>query len=177
MAIPSTGFRGAARLNIRTIVDSLGAVYSGDLHKEHTTHLVTATDAQLNALDEAAKISYAREWGIPIVQYDWLLDSAACGHLLDTQPYLAAQVRCTASMQRPSLPKHTASLTWHMDHKLQGAKTGEGSSDGDWSVEKLRGCPIPPQDQLLTQGGTYSLSAAVLVCPPVSSSRAVCACR
>ena len=67
--------------------------------------------------------------------------------------------------------------TWHMDHTLQGAKTGEGSSDGDWSVEKLRGCPIRPQDQLLTQGGTYSLSAAVLVYFPVSSSRAVCACR
>ena len=98
MSLPPPGFCGAARKNIRNIVSRLGAVYSGDLQKEHTTHLVLAADVQHSALDEAPKINHAREWGIPIVQYDWLLDSAACDHLLDTQPYLAAEVRCRATM-------------------------------------------------------------------------------
>ena len=60
-------------------------MYRGDLQREHTTHLVlAATDEQ--QLGE--KVDRARDWGIPIVQYDWLLDSAAMRQLLDIQPYI-----------------------------------------------------------------------------------------
>ena len=91
------GFSGAARREFKSIVSTLGAECLGDLLKGKTTYLVVSDAQQLTKQIEgsgsSAKIVRAVEWGIPLVDYQWLLDSASIGRLLDAEPYILQVLR------------------------------------------------------------------------------------
>ncbi|KAI8472862.1 MAG: hypothetical protein J3K34DRAFT_467007 [Monoraphidium minutum] len=74
----STGFHGAAKAELQAQVALLGggASLSGDLVRGSTTHLVCRR--LLDAFG-SARYRMALEWGIHVVSYRWLADSAPDG--------------------------------------------------------------------------------------------------
>lgn len=75
----AVGFFGQHRHHIRELVNSSGATYSGDLLEGFTTHLVYK---DLNAAKCGEKYATALEWGIPVLPFSWLTESAAHQQLL-----------------------------------------------------------------------------------------------
>lgn len=69
ITITGTGYNGQARLEVRYMVEQLGARYLGDLTYGVTTHLVCSP--AVRAVTE--KISAAYAWRIPVVKHDWLM--------------------------------------------------------------------------------------------------------
>lgn len=88
MEVTVSGVPKARRGALRAIVEALHGVYSGELSVGRTAAVVVE-----GAVDWAApKLAAAAEHGIPIVSYEWLLDSQANGYLLHFGPYaLSAQ--------------------------------------------------------------------------------------
>ena len=148
------GFCGAARQQIKTIVSNLGAVYSGDLQREHTTYLVLA------AVDDqhpGEKVARARDWGIPVIGYDWLLDSAAKGQILDIQPYLSQVSHknllsrsCTGQEAEPFKEESKAVTQLFVATKCNASD--EDAPEDCWSAEKLRACSTPAPQPLFSPG-------------------------
>jgi hypothetical protein len=88
MEVTVSGVPKARRGALRAIIEALHGVYSGELSVGRTAAVVVE-----GAVDWAApKLAAAAEHGIPIVSYEWLLDSEVNGFLLHVGPYtLSAQ--------------------------------------------------------------------------------------
>lgn len=84
LVITGSGFHGQCKLELLAHVGKLGASYSGSLVKDYSTHLVCN-----HILDSfgTAKYVKALEWGIPIVSYEWVLESVQAGRALPVQDY------------------------------------------------------------------------------------------
>lgn len=97
-------------------MQSAGGTYSGDLLLDHTTHLVYK---DLDLAKRGEKYTTALSWGIPVLPFSWLQDSAQCRSILpDTcKPVIpqAANASPATKMQqlrlqddRPCQVTHTA---------------------------------------------------------------------
>ena len=83
------GFFGQDRQHIRHLVQNAGGTYSGDLLLDHTTHLVYK---ELDLAKRGEKYGTALSWGIPVLPFTWLQDSAQCRSVLpDTYKPVLAQ--------------------------------------------------------------------------------------
>lgn len=67
------GFHGEDRIQIRKVVEESGAVYNGALTYGTSTHLVCKS---LEQAQLSEKYSKAKQWGIPIVDLEWLLEQS-----------------------------------------------------------------------------------------------------
>ena len=90
--VTTTGFTGQDRVDVRTVALAVGCAFSGDLVRQRTTHLVAAVPAA--ALGQ--KGVKAREWGIPVLALDWLLDSACQLERMPLEHYLLDQAAAEA---------------------------------------------------------------------------------
>ena len=73
------GFFGQDRQHIRQLVQNAGGTYSGDLLLDHTTHLVYK---DLDLAKRGEKYETALSWGVPVLPFSWLQDSAQCRSIL-----------------------------------------------------------------------------------------------
>ncbi|KAL3160839.1 hypothetical protein ABBQ38_009244 [Trebouxia sp. C0009 RCD-2024] len=108
VVVTGTGFFGRDRQQIRHLVQSCGGTYSGDLLLDHTTHVVYK---DLNLAKRGEKYATALSWGIPVLPFSWLQDSAQCRCILpDTyKPNMAepATASPATKMQRLCLQEDT----------------------------------------------------------------------
>ncbi len=72
-------------------MQSSGGTYSGDLLMDFTTHLVYK---DLNVAEQGEKYATAKSWGIPVLPFSWLQDSAEGKKLLPSTYRL-----CTAQQE------------------------------------------------------------------------------
>ena len=85
---------GTDRQAIRTLTRTAGITYSGDLVCGWTTHLVVLAEGGTDGGGGGGgsrKQASAREWGIPSVDLDWLLDSIALRKAQPVGPYQLGQ--------------------------------------------------------------------------------------
>ncbi|KAL0050077.1 hypothetical protein WJX82_003987 [Trebouxia sp. C0006] len=94
VVITGTGFFGRHRQHIRHLVQSSGGTYSGDLLMDFTTHLVYK---DLSVAEQGEKYATAESWGIPVLPFSWLQDSAEGKKLLPSTYRL-----CTAQQEAAS---------------------------------------------------------------------------
>jgi hypothetical protein len=108
LTITGTGFAGSARSDIRSLCSLVGVAYRGDLVKDSTTHLVAAESCS-GSNSNNSKIAKAREWGIPVVTVQWLLDSVEEGEPLPCEAYLLPALNQPSS--NPGGPAPTATTS------------------------------------------------------------------
>ncbi|KAA8492635.1 DNA topoisomerase 2-binding protein 1 [Porphyridium purpureum] len=91
--------RNWRRKTLTSCITLLGAGYSEDLLRSKTTHLI-CDSAYLSAEKPSDKLKRAREWGINVVNVDWLLCSARAGRPLPSESFKSALVMSTPSERR-----------------------------------------------------------------------------
>lgn len=99
------GFFGHHRQHIRSIVQSSGGTYSGDLLEDYTTHLVYK---DLAAARRGEKYTTALAWGIPVLPFSWLEQSLAQQRLLPANCQTSTETM--TALASPATKLHMLSL-------------------------------------------------------------------
>lgn len=81
-SIAVSGFPMRQREFLGKLIVSCGGIYSRHLCKDETTHLIVAADAPTSS-----KITAALEWGIPVLQEDWLHECSREGNMLPIEQF------------------------------------------------------------------------------------------
>lgn len=141
-------------------------VYRGDL-----THGVTTVLVCHRLIDAfgSAKYFRAMQWGIPVVSYDWLIESYIAGRVLPMDGFKTDRMQ-RVTLDLPNL--HTAAPTTspQSDAQLPAVDEAEGS------VELKRKTPnsgiVPPQSAQASKNLGFSFQKAQQPCASISDAAA-----
>ncbi|KAL0042271.1 hypothetical protein WJX77_008168 [Trebouxia sp. C0004] len=139
VVITGTGFFGRHRQHIRHMVQSSGGTYSGDLLLEFTTHLVYK---DLSIAEQGEKYATAKSWGIPVLPFSWLQDSAEGKKLLPSTYRLCTPQQEAAfpslKLQQLCLQDHLPSTTIIAQGPLHTSVCPSTDQDDSGSVKVLQ---------------------------------------
>ncbi|KAA6429413.1 MAG: hypothetical protein FRX49_00807 [Trebouxia sp. A1-2] len=150
VVVTGTGFFGRHRQHIRHLVQSSGGTYSGDLLLDFTTHLVYK---DLSIAEQGEKYATAKSWGIPVLPFSWLQDSAEGKKLLPSTYRL-----CTAQQEAasPALKLQQLCLQDHLPSTVVIAQVPLHISLCPSTDQDDSECVKVPQDAS-SQQGTLSM--------------------
>lgn len=109
IVVTGTGFFHKDRILLRELCSLAHIKYCGELACGWTTHLVVHNNHRMACATDrtgtstSQKISRAKEWAIPIVSLQWLLDSIFSGAPLPVQGYTVGCCGETKSLKSPTL--------------------------------------------------------------------------
>jgi hypothetical protein len=117
------GFADATKAQAQYLAKELGMVYRGDL-----THGVTAVLVCHRLIDAfgSAKYFKAMQWGIPVVSYDWLIESYIAGHALPIDHFKTDRLQ-RVQLDLPAL--QTAATTLQSEGPPAAVDEAEGSME------------------------------------------------
>ncbi|DBA94726.1 TPA: hypothetical protein ACH3X1_002280 [Trebouxia sp. C0004] len=121
------------------MVQSSGGTYSGDLLLEFTTHLVYK---DLSIAEQGEKYATAKSWGIPVLPFSWLQDSAEGKKLLPSTYRLCTPQQEAAfpslKLQQLCLQDHLPSTTIIAQGPLHTSVCPSTDQDDSGSVKVLQ---------------------------------------